>query len=66
VGDINQIYTSNSPQTVLTLMARYGARYLYVGALEEATYVGVDLHRFGSFMKVVYQYEGVTIYQVPG
>src|SRR5579883_659003 len=66
VGDINQIYTNPSPQTVLTLMARYGARYLYVGALEQATYVGVNLHRFGSFMKVVYQYEGVTIYQVPG
>jgi uncharacterized membrane protein len=66
VGDINQIYTSKSPQTVLALMARYGARYLYVGALEQATYVGVNLHRFSSFMKVVYQYEGVTIYQVPG
>ena len=66
VGDINQIYTNTSPQTVLNLMAHYGARYLYVGALEEATYVGVNLHRFASFMKVVYQYDGVTIYQVPG
>jgi uncharacterized membrane protein len=66
VGDINQIYTSKSPQTVLALMAHYGARYLYVGALEQATYVGINLHRFSSFMKVVYQYEGVTIYQVPG
>lgn len=66
VGDINQIYINSSPQVVLSLMARYGARYLYVGALEEATYVGVNLHRFGSFMKVVYQNNRVTIYQVPG
>ncbi len=66
VGDINQIYTNSSSQVVLSLMAHYGARYLYVGALEEATYVGVNLHRFGNFMKVVYQSDGVTIYQVPG
>jgi uncharacterized membrane protein len=66
VGDINQIYTNNAAQTVLTLMAHYGARYLYVGALEQATYVGVNLQRFGSFMNVVYRSDGVTIYQVPG
>lgn len=66
MGDINQIYTSNAPQTVLTLMARYGARYLYVGALEQATYVGANLQRFRSFMRVVYQFDGVTIYHVPG
>lgn len=66
VGDINQIYTSSAPQTVLALMAHYGARYLYVGALEQATYVGVNLQRFGSFMTVVYRSDGVTIYQVPG
>ncbi|HEY1348459.1 MAG TPA: DUF2298 domain-containing protein [Ktedonobacteraceae bacterium] len=66
IGDINQIYTSNAAQTVLTLMAHYGARYLYVGALEQATYVGVNLQRFGSFLNVVYQSDGVTIYHVPG
>jgi uncharacterized membrane protein len=66
IGDVNQIYTSNMPRTVLTLMARYGARYLYIGALEQATYVGIDLQRFRSFMNVVYQSDGVTIYQVPG
>jgi uncharacterized membrane protein len=54
------------PRTVLTLMARYGARYLYIGALEQATHVGIDLQRFRSFMNVVYQSDGVTIYQVPG
>lgn len=66
IGDINQIYTSNLPQTVLGLMGYYGARYLYVGALEQATYVGANLQRFRSFMHVVYQFDGVTIYQVPG
>jgi uncharacterized membrane protein len=65
VTDINQMYNDPLPQDVLTLMARYKAQYLYVGPLEQATYVGVDLHRFGRFMKIVYQQNGVTIYQVP-
>lgn len=64
-NDIKQIYTDTSPQNVLTLLERYHAQYLYVGALEHATYLGVNLNRFSSFMKVVYQYDGVTIYQVP-
>lgn len=64
-NDIKQIYTDKSPVEVLTLMARYQAQYLYVGSLEQATYIGADLQRFGKFMKVVYQHEGVTIYQVP-
>lgn len=67
VTDINQIYTNKSPQDVLNLMARYNAQYLYVGPLEQATYVasGANLQRFGAFMRVVYRNNGVTIYQVP-
>jgi uncharacterized membrane protein len=45
-------------------MAHYQAQYLYVGPLEEETYLGADLHRFGSFMQVVYSGHGVTIYKV--
>ncbi len=65
VTDINQIYTNTSPPVVLSLMARYNAQYLYVGPLEQATYVGANLQRFSSFMKIVYKKDGVTIYQVP-
>ncbi len=67
VTDVNQIYTDKSPQDVLNLMARYNAQYLYVGPLEQQTYLssGVSLQRFGSFMRTVYQRDGVTIYQVP-
>jgi YYY domain-containing protein len=67
VTDVNHIYTDPSPQDVLSLMKLYHAHYLYVGSLEEQTYLssGVSLQRFGSFMKIVYQNNGVTIYQVP-
>lgn len=64
-NDIKQIYTASSSQEVLSLMQRYNAQYLYVGPLEQETYLGVNLNRFSSFMKVVYQNDGVTIYQVP-
>ncbi|HJT56590.1 MAG TPA: hypothetical protein VJ761_08845, partial [Ktedonobacteraceae bacterium] len=63
-ADVTSIYTDKSPDVVLSLMARYQAQYLYVGPLEEETYLGADLHRFGSFMQVVYSAHGVTIYKV--
>jgi len=62
--DVTSIYTDKSPSVVLSLMARYQAQYLYVGPLEEETYLGANLHRFSSFMQVVYSSHGVTIYKV--
>ena len=64
-GDVNTIYTSTDPQTVLTLMARYQAQYLYVGNLEVTTYPNSNLTRFAQFMQIVYSAHGVTIYKVP-
>ncbi len=63
-NDVTSIYTNKSPDVVLSLMARYQAQYLYVGPLEEETYLGADLHRFSSFMQVVYSDHGVIIYKV--
>ena len=67
VTDVNTIYTDKSPQDVLNLMRLYHAQYLYVGSLEQQTYLssGVSLQRFSAFMQTVYQKDGVTIYQVP-
>ena len=64
-SDINTIYTDTHPNEVLALMARYNAQYLYVGPLEQLTYPRANLHRFSSFMDMVYSADGVTIYQVP-
>jgi uncharacterized membrane protein len=63
-SDVTSIYTDKSPSVVLSLMARYSAQYLYVGPLEEETYLGANLHRFSAFMQVVYSSHGVTIYKV--
>ena len=62
VKDVNTTYNSPNPQQVLTMMAHYHAQYLYVGALEKAQYPNANLSRFASFMNIVYNAEGVTIY----
>jgi YYY domain-containing protein len=63
-ADIDAIYTSPDANLVLTTMARYQARYLYVGPLERIKYPHVNLQRFSAFMQVVYNAAGVTIYKV--
>jgi len=62
--DVSTIYSSPDPHQVLATMARYHAQYLYVGALEHFKYGDANLRRFASFMKTVYNAEGVTIYEV--
>ena len=65
-ADINAIYTNTNPETVLSLMKRYDAHFLYVGSLEKTTYPQANLNRFSEFMQTVYSANGVTIYRVPG
>jgi YYY domain-containing protein len=62
--DVESIYTATDPNIVLSIMGRYNAEYLYVGPLEYAKYPKSNLHRFSSFMQIVYNAEGVTIYKV--
>lgn len=62
--DIDKIYTSPDAHVILSLMARYKAQYLYVGPLEIEKYPNTNLHRYNTFMQVVYKSKGVTIYKV--
>lgn len=63
-SDVNRMYTDPSSQEVLALLAEYNVQYLYVGPLEQTSYVGANLQRFQNFMQIVYQKDGVTIYKV--
>ncbi|HFD38713.1 MAG TPA: hypothetical protein ENJ31_02515, partial [Anaerolineae bacterium] len=60
--DIETIYNTPDPQTALTLMDKYDITYVYVGPLERSKYDPRGLEKFGRFMDVVYQNDGVTIY----
>jgi uncharacterized membrane protein len=63
-SDVDQIYTSTDANTVLSIMAHDQVQYLYVGALERVKYPHSNLSRYSTFMQVVYQNDGVTIYKV--
>lgn len=65
VSAVDTIYTDPDASVVLTTLARYHVEYLYVGPLEQAKYLTVNLGRFSAFMQVVYRANGVTIYRVP-
>ncbi len=63
---VDTIYTNPQPATVLATMNAYSAQYVYVGPLEYLKYHSINLHRFGTYMQVVYNAYGVTIYKVRG
>jgi YYY domain-containing protein len=62
---VSQIYTNPDQNAVLALLHQYSARYVYVGQAERELYPQADLKRFDTFLDVVYNSDGVTIYQVP-
>ncbi len=63
-ADVDTIYTNMNADTVLSVMNYYHAQYLYVGPLEYMKYHAVNLHRFSTYMQVVYNKDGVTIYKI--
>ncbi len=62
---VDVIYEAADKNVVLATMARYHAEYVYVGAMEYQKYPKVNLQRFATFMHVIYNAQGVTIYKVP-
>jgi YYY domain-containing protein len=62
--DIEMIYNTLDTETALTLLDKYAITYVYVGPLERSKYDPRGLEKFGRFMDVVYQQDGVTIYKV--
>ncbi|MEJ2736376.1 MAG: DUF2298 domain-containing protein [Anaerolineae bacterium] len=62
--DIETIYNTLDPQAAMTLLEKYDVKYVYVGPLERSAYDPRALEKFGQFMDLVYQNEGVKIYRV--
>jgi uncharacterized membrane protein len=65
-ADIQTLYQTRDLQSATDLIDRYGIDYIYIGALERATYKPLDEGKFRKLMTVVYQDQGVTIYALPG
>ncbi len=67
-ADLDTIYRTTDRNVALGLLKKYQASYVYVGPLERAAYPNdqAGLDKFGTFMDIVYQNPGVTIYKVRG
>ncbi|NTV52727.1 MAG: hypothetical protein HGA76_06925, partial [Candidatus Firestonebacteria bacterium] len=63
VSDANWIFGSPDAGQAQALMQRYRVKYVYVGANEKKAYPLIYLEKFRKFMDVVYDFDGVTIYQ---
>ena len=61
--DIETLYTTADPIETLTLLNRYGIRYVYVGPLERTRYPPAGLAKFDRLLETVYDAAGVTIYR---
>jgi uncharacterized membrane protein len=62
--DIKTLYETDDWLKAETIIAEYNIHYIFVGYLENTTYK-VSLSKFNTNLKVVYQNQTVTIYQVP-
>ncbi|MEK6256646.1 MAG: hypothetical protein N2C13_04930 [Chloroflexota bacterium] len=62
--DMERFYTTSDWTEALFIIQRYDIRYIYIGALEHNRYVVNDT-KFLRNLTAVFQYGGVTIYEVP-
>lgn len=62
--DANRIFGTPDVELARRLMQRYRVTYVYVGANEKKAYPAYGLDKFRTFMDVVYDADGVTIYRV--
>jgi len=67
--DVAECYNTTVIPRAQEILARYGVRYVYVGAYERAYYDPAGLAKFDAMvaegpLRVVYDGQGVRIYEV--
>ena len=63
IEDVDQIYESEDLNEVKALLEKYGVTYVYIGRFEREMY-GADVgEKLADFMDVVYDKDGVIIYE---
>ena len=68
IRDVNRIYSTDDPFAAADLIKKYGAEYIYVGALERLYYPPSGISKFTDGrmdgLETTYDSEGVVIYRV--
>jgi uncharacterized membrane protein len=69
--DVRECYNTSGVARAQEILSRYGVRYVYVGAYERAYYDPTGLAKFDRMaeegsLRVVYDAQGVRIYEVVG
>jgi len=69
--DVSECYNTTDVARAREILARYGVGYVYVGAYERAYYNPAGLSKFEAMaaqglLRVVYDAQGVKIYEVVG
>lgn len=62
-ADIELLYRARTWQETLPVLDRYGITYVYVGPKERQAYGEGGLVKFGQFMDLVYDANGVQVYR---
>ena len=65
-ADVERAYASANPQEALSVLRKYGVRWIVVGGLERAYYPGPGLDKFRGMpeLRLAYDADGVQIYEV--
>ena len=68
ISDVNSIYRTNDAAEALSLMRKYGVKYVYVGQLERLYYPGEGLDKFDGALRDdlerVFSSDQVAVYRV--
>ncbi len=62
--DVASIYSRADPAEAMRLLNEYDVRYVYLGSRERQQYGAPDLSQYDSFLRTVFQQDGVTVYEV--
>lgn len=62
---VDSVYTQQDPANVLSVMRRFGAKYVVVGSLERSKYPAATMPDFASFLDVAFDSGGLRVYALP-
>jgi YYY domain-containing protein len=62
-NDIKELFQTTSWESAEEILSRYGIRYIFYGSVEAQTYGLLGMKKFLSHLPVIYQNEGVTIFE---